>query len=333
MIRERKVRPKIGLLPTGHKIYWKQFPGLKDMGTNMYRKLVSELTKMGEVVAVELVDTHEKAIEAARVFSASDIDILLIFPFGYTTGMMIVPTVKNVSVPVCIINAHEDSSYDYKNADTAVYLHHEGPCCIPEYAYTLVNLNIKFKIVSGHFGDKRMWQELRCECDGAAAARMFKMLNFGIIGNTYTNMTDMPVDEQRIMKATGRLLCRPEVEEIEEAFGRVTDDQIEGMYTQFREMYCVDESVTNDHMKISAKIAVAFDEVITRYDISGFGYYWWGEKEEITFLRSHSSLQQRLLRRNRAATRCSSHRQHSQRHVELRRPSVGRVLPAGRFPR
>ena len=35
---------------------------------------------------------------------------------------------------------------------------------------------------------------------------------------------------------------------------------------------------------------MAYDEVIRRHDISAFGYYWWGEKELITQLRSQSAL-------------------------------------------
>jgi len=62
------------------------------------------------------------------------------------------------------------------------------------------------------------------------------------------------------------------------------------MFHQFREMYDVDETVTNDHLRSSAQVAVAFDEVIMRHDISAFGYYWWGEKELITQLRAQSSL-------------------------------------------
>ena len=285
-----KVKPRIGLLPTGHKIYWGQFPNLKAMGNAMYIKLIDHLKEFGDVVAAELVDTEERALEAAKFLRESDIEILLIFPLGYTTGMMIVPIVRAVSCPIRIINAHEDSSYDYKNADTAIYLHHEGPCCIPEYSGTLVSLGKKFRVISGHFGEGRLWKEVRRDCLGAAAARVFRTLNFGVIGNTYTNMTDMPTDEHRILKATGKLLKRPEVEEIEEAYKRVTDAQLEDMYAQFREFYDVDETVTNEHMKESAKIAVAYAEIIEKYDISAFGYYWWGEKPEVTELRAQSAL-------------------------------------------
>ena len=101
----------------------------------------------------------------------------------------------------------------------------------------------------------------------------------------------MPIDEHRLLRATGKLLVRPEVEEIEEAYHRVTSEQLEDMYRQFREMYDVDETVTNEYMKTSAQIAIAYDEIIhKKHDIYAFGYYWWGEKPLITQLRSQSGL-------------------------------------------
>lgn len=286
----RKSKPRIGLLITGHKIYWDQFPNLKEMGTKMCDKLLLKLNAFGEVIRPELVDTIQAAEKAATIFNNEKIDILLIYPMGYTTGMMIVPVIRASNVPIRIINAHEDSSYDYNNADTALYLHHEGPCCIPEYSGTLVSLGIKFQIISGHFNDQEMWCKIKRDCIGAAAAREFNTLNFGVIGNTYTNMTDMPIDEHKLLKATGKMLQRPEIEEITEAYKHVTDEQLNEMYVQFREYYKVDETVTNEHMKESAKLAVAYDQIIKKYDISAFGYYWWGVKSEITEMRAQSAL-------------------------------------------
>lgn len=286
----RVPRPKIGILPTGHSFYWDQFPNLKQMGQKMYGELRSRLQAIGDLVAPELVDTPDKAMAAASFFRANQIDILLVFPFGYTTGMCVAPVASSVSVPIRLLNAHEDSTYDYTSADTSIYLHHEGVCCIPEYAGTLVELGKPFRVRTGHFGDCRLWNEIKSDCLGAASARAFKSLKFGVIGKTYDNMTDMPVDEHRLLKTTGRLLDRPEIEEIENAFARVTPTQLDDMFQQLREMYDVDESVTNEHLKFSAQVAVAFDQVMTKHDISGFGYYWWGEKEFITQLRAQSAL-------------------------------------------
>lgn len=289
-LHERMVRPRIGLLPTGHLIYWGQFPGLKEMGLNMYEKMRRQLEQIGEVVSPGLVDTQEKALEAGQYFQKEKIDILLVLPLGYTTGIVVLPCVKQVDVPIRILNTHLDGSYDYKTADTTIYLYHEGPCCIPEYAAGLVNMGRKFKVRTGEFKSDRFWREVTADCTGAAAARVFASMNVGIIGETYPGMVDMPTDEHRWLRASGKLFERPEVEEIEEAYHRVTPDQLQDMYQQFRQMYDVDETVIDEHMKFSAQLAIAYEEVILKHDIYAFGYYWWGEKEFITQIRAQSNL-------------------------------------------
>ncbi len=289
-LKKHMARPRIGLLPAGHLIYWDQFPGLKEMGLNMYEQFSRRLGQIGEVISPGLVDTKEKAWEAGKLFKDKSVDILLILPLGYTTGIVVLPCVRQLDVPVRILNSHLDSSYDYKTADTAVYLYHEGPCCIPEYAAGLVNMGQKFKVRSGPFASDRLWNEVMADCNGSAAARAFGSMNLGLIGNTYTGMVDMPTDEHRWLRASGRLFARPEVEEIEEAYHRVSKKQLECMYQQFREMYDVDETVTDEHMKFSAQVAVAYEEIILKHDIYAFGYYWWGEKELITQMRAQSNL-------------------------------------------
>lgn len=256
----------------------------------MCRHLRNIIAQFGDVVAPDLVDTEEKSREAAELFKREDPDLLLVFPLGYAPSMNMVPTVAGLDVPVRILNAHEDRSYDYARADTTIYLHHEGVCCIPEYSGALVNLGKRFRVRTGALDDPRLQAEIRADCLGAAAARFFKQMKVGLIGQVYTNMSDMPIDEHRLLRATGRLLERPEVEEIENAYFRVTEDQLEDMYRQFREMYDVDETVTNEHMRFSAQVAVAFDQVITRHDIHPFGFFWWGERELMTQLRAQAAL-------------------------------------------
>ena len=79
------------------------------MGLNMYEKFSQRLEEIGEVISPGLVDTKEKALEAGKFFKKNDIDILLIFPLGYTTGIVVLPCVKQLDVPVRILNSHLDS--------------------------------------------------------------------------------------------------------------------------------------------------------------------------------------------------------------------------------
>ncbi|MEM7029342.1 MAG: hypothetical protein AAF629_07240 [Chloroflexota bacterium] len=285
-----KIRAKIGLLPAGHHYYWDQYPRLKNMGLHMYRKLREMLDPHADIIAPELVDTPEKSSAAGELFKREQVDMVVVFPFGYTPSMDMLPAIQTLDVPIRILNAHEDRNYDYATADTTDYLHHEAVCCIPELAGALVNVGKQFKVRTGSFDEARLQQELAADFAGSAAARFFRTMKVGLIGHVYPGMTDMPIDESKLLRATGQMLARPEVEEIEEAYHRVTEDQLEEMYTELRNTYEVDDSVTNEHMRSSAQIAVAYEEIIKKHDIHAFGYFWWGEKEMITQLRAQSGL-------------------------------------------
>jgi L-arabinose isomerase len=285
-----KVRAKIGLLPTGHNYYWDQFPRLRGLGLGMYARLREMLDPYAEIVAPDLVDNPQEARRAGELFLQEKVDLVLVFPFGYTPSMNVVPALTNLEVPIRLLNAHEDRSYDYAHADTTEYLHHESVCCIPEIAGALTSLGKRFRVRTGWMEDPRLVQELAADCLGAAVARFFRGMNVGLIGHVYPGMADMPIDEHRLLRATGRMLIRPEVEEIENAYHRVTEAQLEAMYAQFREMYDVDATVTDEHMRFAAQVAVALDEVIHKHDIDAFGFYWWGERELVTLLRAQADL-------------------------------------------
>jgi L-arabinose isomerase len=288
---EPKVKPKIGILYAGLAAYWPQYPEFLEIGTNMLERYVKKFDKIGEVVLQKFIDTPEKSEAAGKFFREEDIDILYILPFGYTTGMIIVPAVRAVNCPIRIMATHEDATYDYRAATDSTWLHHSGICCISEYAGTLKRMGIKFKTTVGWLNDNRMWEEIRQDSIGASAASAFKKMNFAIIGNAYTNMTDMPADDHRLLKTMGKLFLKPEIEEFAVEYGKVKEHEIREMLEQFRDFYAVDESVTDEHMYESAKIAVVFDKIIVeKYDINGYGYYWWGVDPLYTRLRSQSTV-------------------------------------------
>ncbi|MCL1896426.1 MAG: hypothetical protein FWG03_07770 [Clostridiales bacterium] len=287
---ERKVRPKIGLLYSGLAAYWPQYPEFQEIGANMLKRYLKEFEKVGDVVLQAFIDTAEKSEEAGRAFAEEKIDMLFVMPFGYTTGMVVLPAIRQAACPVRLLATHEDATYDYKTAPDNVWLHHSGICCMPEYAGTLVRMGIPFKVITGWLEDPRFWSEIYRDATGAAAAREFKKLNFAVIGDPYTNMTDMPADDHRLLKATGKMFLRPEVEEFAVTYEKVTEDEIQDMLAQFRDFYNVDESVTDEHMYESAKIAVVFDKIIHKHDISGYGYYWWGQTDLYTHLRAQSAI-------------------------------------------
>ena len=102
---EPKVTPKIGVMYTGLKAYWPQFPEFLDIGAKMLERYMKRFEQVGEVVLEKFVDTPERAEEAGKRFVEEGIDILYILPFGYTTGMIIVPAVRALrpEIPVRLL--------------------------------------------------------------------------------------------------------------------------------------------------------------------------------------------------------------------------------------
>ncbi len=283
-------RPRIGFLPTGHHRYWPQFPNLKKRALKMCKRFEEMLKGYADIFSPGLVDTPEKAVAAGHFFREQKIDLILIFPLVYTPSINIVGAIIDSTVPLRILNAHEDRTRDYAKEDTEDYLQHEAVCCVPEIGGMLARMGKEFHVRTGTLNDKGLHQGLQADFMAAAAARKFRNIQAGLIGNIYTGMTDMSIDQQRLLRTTGHLLICPEVEEIIDAYQKVTDEELKDMYAQFRQLYQVDRTVTDEHMRFSAQIAVAFDSVIKRHNIDCFGFYWWGKKNLVTQIRAQAGL-------------------------------------------
>lgn len=65
---EPKVTPKIGVMYTGLKAYWPQFPEFLDIGAKMLERYMKQFEQVGEVVLEKFVDTPERAAEAGKRF-------------------------------------------------------------------------------------------------------------------------------------------------------------------------------------------------------------------------------------------------------------------------
>ncbi len=81
-LKSRMPKPRIGLLPTGHQMYWGQFPGLKEKGMAMLATFRKRFEAIGQVFAPELVDDPEKARQAGELFKRNEVDIVFVFPLG-----------------------------------------------------------------------------------------------------------------------------------------------------------------------------------------------------------------------------------------------------------
>jgi L-arabinose isomerase len=106
MMQSRYRHLRIGLvgLGLGLEAYWSQFSGLE----NRLKGYVDEVEKKiatdsRTVVDLGLVDTPERAIEAAHTSRREDIEILLVYVTTYALSATVLPLIKRAKVPVLLL--------------------------------------------------------------------------------------------------------------------------------------------------------------------------------------------------------------------------------------
>jgi len=95
----------------------------------MCRRFEEMIEDYADIFSPGLVDTPDKAAATGSFLHDQNIDLILIFPLVYTPSINIAGAVIDSTVPLPILNAHEDRTRDYTKEDTEDYLQHEGVCC------------------------------------------------------------------------------------------------------------------------------------------------------------------------------------------------------------
>lgn len=107
---------KIGLFATGLDTYWSQFDGLLDH-LNDYRRIIAgRINAAGadiECADAGMVDSPEKAKEAAKFFSEQQVDIVFLYVATYCLSSTILPIAQRLNCPVVVLNLQPTSAIDY----------------------------------------------------------------------------------------------------------------------------------------------------------------------------------------------------------------------------
>ena len=153
MMRSRYRHLRIGLVGLGLEAYWSQFAGLEERLKGYVDEVETQIASDSRVVVnLGLVDTPEKAVEAAHASRREDIEILLVYVTTYALSATVLPLIKRAKVPVVLLNLQPAAAIDYqrfnamesRTAMTGEWLAYCSACPVPEIANVLRRLGIPF---------------------------------------------------------------------------------------------------------------------------------------------------------------------------------------------
>ncbi len=273
---------RLGLFGIGLDTYWPQFKGLKDrlLGYQAYiaGRLASEDR---EIVDAGLVDSPEKAREAARLFVEQNVEAVFLSISTYALSHTVLPVAQQVRVPIIVLNLQPVAAIDYarfnaigdRGTMTGEWLAHCQACCAPEIANVFNYCGIPFRMVTGWLKEEAAWQQIEAWVAAVQVRAEIRDTRVGILGHYYGGMLDVYTDVTRLADVFGCHFELLEMDLLESLRGKAGPAEVRRKLAQFAEEFQVAPECPPAELERAARTSCALDLLATGAKLGAMAYY------------------------------------------------------------
>ena len=275
MLVETKAR--IGVFSIALGAYLPQFPSLVPEFETQYEAFKKTLPDTVELVDGGIVTTKELAQAAGDKFRAADVDLVILQLLTYATSYNMLPAIRDLDVPIILVNLQKKKAPDYENTDIATWLGELYACgAVGEMVADLERAGKRHAVITGtvESDDSEVADEIEAWCRAAQVRRRFRDTNLAQIGRPYPGMMDLYIDETNL-------------------YHRMF------LYTKqfdWEKMWAIADSIMDEDV-----IRTKAQDIINTFDIEGGGtiekvwemakyvvaFEQWVKDEQIAFVASH----------------------------------------------
>ena len=194
-------KARIGVFSIALGAYLPQFPSLVPEFEAQYDAFKKTIPDTVEIIDGGIVTTKELSQAAGDKFRAADVDLVICQLLTYATSYNMLPAVRDVNVPVVLVNVQKLKAPDYANTDTAKCLGELYACgAVGEMVADLERAGKRHAVITGvvEGGDPYVQKEIEEWCRAAQVRRRFRDTNLAQIGRPYPGMMDLYIDETNL---------------------------------------------------------------------------------------------------------------------------------------
>lgn len=274
-----ETRAKVGVFSIALGAYLSQFPQLVLNFERQYADFKATLPATVELVDGGMVTTKEQSQEAGDLFRAADVDLVILQMLTYATSYNVLPAVRDLDVPVVVVNVQKKAQPDYANTDIPTWLGDLYACGAPgEVVADLNRAGKRSAVVTGvvEGGDALVAEQLDQWCRAAQVRRRLRRTNIAQIGRPYPGMMDLYIDETNLYNRLGLYTKQFDWEKMW-AIADTIDDQeaVDAKAAEILATFDVEggAKIADEPIQEMAKYVVAFER--------------WCRDEEIGLVASH----------------------------------------------
>lgn len=270
-----KVKAKIGVLvmalleddynKTGH---------MRPAATAAAQEMADLLSAYGEVVHAGLVEEEHQAAEAARMFNAADVDIIVAMELAYTKGVVPARCFIDTTAPVLVWNAQRISRLGEADGFDVVMLN-SGMAGMPELTAVLLRTGRDFTMITSRLDDAEGRRKVADTIAAAAVRRRLRTARIALVGHPFEGMTDLMFDGLSLRQDIGPVVWPLEPEKISVRFGEIPQAEVDATVAVERAKYTVE--MEPDLFERSVRLALALESVVKErgYDaFTAFDQVW-----------------------------------------------------------
>ncbi|MGQ9732783.1 MAG: hypothetical protein ACUVX8_16110, partial [Candidatus Zipacnadales bacterium] len=256
-----KRSPRVGLLTLTLELYDHARPELRPDREQFARQIVALLGEFAEVTYSGISNTREAVQRACRKFVEQDVDLVVVSCLTYAPSLIALPSLRDLSIPILLLNTQEllGVSDDFSFDDL---LRNHGVHGLHDLANVMRRSEEPFQVVTGHFADPALRQQLQDWCRAAYAVRQLRELKVGLIGHPFPGMGDFGVDETALLAHVGPQVERVDPRDLAALQASAPLEEVAVLMNADRERFELAEDVTPAHHEASSRAEWALRQVV-----------------------------------------------------------------------
>ncbi len=275
MLIETKAR--IGVFAVALGAYLPQFPSLVEEFRGQFEDFKKTLPGTIEIVDGGVVSNKEQAMAAGDRFRAADVDLVILQLLTYSNSCTMLPAIRDINVPVVLVNVQKKRVPDYENTDIETWLGTLYACgAVGEMVADLERAGKRHAVITGvvEGGDPGVQAEIEDWCKAAQVRRRFRDTNLAQIGRPYPAMMDLYIDETNLYNRMSLYTKQFDWEKMWVIADNITDEEaIRAKAQDILDTFEIEGGGTIEKVWDMAKYVVAFEQ--------------WVKDEQIAFVASH----------------------------------------------
>ncbi len=267
-----ETKAKVGVFAVALGAYLPQFPSLVNEFKGQYEDFKKTIPDTVELIDGGIVTTKEMSMEAGDKFRTADVDLVILQLLTYATSYNMLPAIRDLNVPVVLVNVQKLKAPDYKNTDNEKWLGQLYACgAVGEMVADLNRAGKRHAVITGvvEGGDEYVAKEINEWCKAAQVRRRFRYTNIAQIGRPYPGMMDLYIDETNLYNRMGLYTKQFDWEKMWSIADDIDDeDKIRTKAEDILDTFDVEGGATVETVWDMARYVLAFEQWAIDEDLS-----------------------------------------------------------------